>query len=168
MLKELGIRNAIDCHTHSGGTDAYNYFVGNLPHTQAVSDLMFKARLAGVDKVVTFPFPGSTYYNTRTLVLEGRREPSGFQDFPYQTENRVLVSDCEQFKGDIFPFACIDPNTEVHKQIDFLRELLDSGKIYGLKFHTLACGCGAEKLITSGFAEFAQGNNLPILVHSGP
>lgn len=165
-LKELGI-NIVDSHTHSGGTDTYNYFIGNTPHTQAVGDLALKASLAEVDKVITTPFPGSSYYDARILVEEGRREPSGLQDFPYQKENLVLVSDCKRIGEMFIPFACIDPIHKVREQIDFLSDLHDKEQIFGLKFHSLACGCRATELRNSGVIEFAISRNLPILIHSG-
>lgn len=165
-LKELGV-NVIDSHTHSGGTDTYNFFIGNTPHTQAVGDLALKANLAGIDKVITTPFPSSSYYDARILVEEGKREPSGLQDFPYQKENLVLASDCNRI-GEVFiPFACIDPTRKVREQIAFLSKLHDKEQIYGLKFHSLACGCKATELRKSGVIEFAISRNLPILIHSG-
>lgn len=72
-LKELGINSVIDSHTHSGGTDTFNFFMGNIPHTQAVKDLALKAKLAGVNHVITTPFPGSSYFNARILVTEGKK-----------------------------------------------------------------------------------------------
>lgn len=167
MLKELGIENVIDCHSHSGGTDMFNYFSGNLPHSQSVSDLMMKVDQTGVNKIVTFPFPGSVYYDTKIMIANGNRIPSGLEEFPYQFENRTIVHDCDQHNGRVLPFACIDPTTEVSKQIEYLQSLKDRRKIFGLKLHTLACGCSAGRLVNSGFAEFAQTNDLPIMVHSG-
>ncbi len=167
MLKEVGISGVIDCHTHSGGTDAYNYFAGNIPHSQSVADLLLKTRMSGVDRVITFPFPGSTYYNTQKLIEEGKREPSGLQRFPYEVENIVLARECGSYQEEVIPFACVDPTTEVQKQLDLISDLHSQGKIFGLKLHTLAAGCDATMLITSGIAEFAEGRNLPIIVHSG-
>jgi hypothetical protein len=167
MLKELGISSAIDCHTHSGGIDTYNYFSGNIPDSQAVNDLILKTDISGITKVITTPFPGTLYFNPKILVEEGRRVPSGLEEFPYQIENAALVKDCQQFKDKIFPFACIDPIEKPQKQMDSLQLMINDGIIFGLKLHTLASNCSAEDLIISGFADFAQDNDMPILIHSG-
>jgi hypothetical protein len=165
-LKELGIENVIDSHTHSGGTDTYNFFMGNIPHSQAVEDLELKAKLSGVNKVITTPFPGTSYFNAKVLVTEGRKEPSGQQDFPYQQENFVLVNDSKRFEI-IIPFACVDPTTKVPEQLAFIGALHDRKEVFGLKFHSLACGCTAFQIARSGIADFAIERNIPILVHSG-
>lgn len=165
-LLELGVKGVIDCHTHSGGTDTYNYFTGNIPHTQSVEDLAGKLIVNGVESAVTFPFPGSSFYNARLLV-QGQRIPSGIQDFPYQVENRVTAHDCRITGPNMIAFACIDPTTKIKEQIDALRKMCDEKLIFGLKFHSLACGCTAQKLETSGFIDFALERNLPIMVHTG-
>jgi len=72
-LKEISLDDSIDCHTHSGGVDHYNFFTGDLPMAQSVDDLVLKARLSGVAKVVTFPFPSTSYYDMRRLVLRNER-----------------------------------------------------------------------------------------------
>lgn len=166
-LKELGIDNVIDSHTHSGGTDTYNFFAGNIPHTQSVDDLILKVKIAGVDKVVTTPFPGTSYYNTGILIAENRKEPSGLQDFPYQLENITIARDCERSKEITIPFACIDPTQKVKEQLELIAKLQLNHQIFGIKFHTLASNCTSNELIKSGVAEFAVANNLPILIHSG-
>ncbi len=166
-LSELGINEIVDCHTHSGGTDTYNFFAGNIPHTQSVEDLALKARQNGVDRVVTFPFPGSSYYNARLLVTEGKRVPSGLQDFPYQVENLVTARDCQTTGQNLIAFACVDPTIKINEQVDSLRKMHGARLIHGLKLHTLASGCTAQELETSGFIDFALEKDLPIIVHSG-
>ncbi len=165
-LKELGINNVIDSHTHSGGTDTYNFFMGNIPHSQAVEDLALKVKFAGVNRAITTPFPGSSYFNARILVTEGRKERSGQQDFPYQQENFVLVNDSKRIEA-VIPFACVDPTTKVPEQLAFLGNLHDRRQIFGLKFHSLASGCRALEIAKSGIGDFAVERNLPILIHAG-
>ena len=166
-LSELGLVGVVDCHTHSGGTDTYNFFAGNIPHTQSVQDLASKTQQYGVGRVITFPFPGSSYYNARLLVEEGMRVPSGFQDFPYQVENQVTARDCKVTGQNLIAFACVDPTTKVNEQVDLLRNMCDGKLIHGLKLHTLASGCTAQELETSSFTDFALEKDLPIMVHTG-
>jgi len=166
-LKECGLNNVTDCHTHSGGVDAYNLFSGDLPMAQSVDDLVFKARLSGVTKVVTFPFPSTSYYDTRRIVLRNERCASGLQDFPYQVENMALLSGCENTDFPVFPFMGIDPSNHVREQVESLRQIYDRRKFYGLKMHTLASGATADSLVGSEFVEFAQEKDIPILIHSG-
>lgn len=165
-LKELGITGIIDGHTHSGGTDYYNQFEGNIPHTQAVEDLLLKAALAGVESVVTMPFPTTSYYNPRVLTQEHKKLPSGFQNFPYQVENLSLLRTCAFAGPRILPFVCVDPKEKTQEQLDSLGRLMEQYRIYGLKLHTLATGSTAEDLHRSGFVDFALEKNLPFLIHS--
>lgn len=167
-LKEQGITGVIDSHTHSGGTDTYNYYAGNSPHSQSVEDLTLKAILAGIETVITTPFPGSGYYDAKALVEKQIRVPSGLQDFPYEIENKVIAQDCSRATGvAMLAFACVDPMVRVNEQLALLEGLHGQGKIFGLKFHTLACGCNAKELKRSGIAEFALSKKMPILIHSG-
>lgn len=168
-LKELGIEGVIDVHSHSGSTDYYNLFSDELPNTQSVDDLLLKAKLAGVEKIVTFPLPSTSYYNPKILVEKGERRPSGLQDFPYQNENKSLLLGCKYATDSnmVFPFMCIDPSVKQKEQLDFLTNLKHDGKIFGLKLHTLATGSTALDLEKGGFVDFAISNNLPIMIHSG-
>lgn len=85
-LKELGLENAIGCHTHSGGVDLCNLYTGDLPMAQSVDDFVLKARASGLTKIVTFPFPSTGYYNIQELISRNARALSRQRDFPYQIE----------------------------------------------------------------------------------
>jgi len=124
-LKDIGLNNVIDSHTHSGGTDYYNLFNGAFPHTQGVSDLLLKARLTGVEQIVTAPFPATSYYNSLVRVREQRKEPSGLQDYPYQIENHALLLSCNLTDGQMMPFLCVDPTTKAKEQLDALSKQWD-------------------------------------------
>lgn len=165
-LHDHGIEGVIDSHTHSGGTDCYNQFNNALPHTQGLADLLFKAAVVGIDKVVTMPFPNSSYYNPRVRVREGRKELSGWQDFPYQIENRSLLYECKTVRERVLPFLCVDPTTKVEEQLEVLRQQYDEHEFSGLKLHTLATGSNANELADAGFVDFALERNSPILIHS--
>lgn len=134
---------------------------------QSVEDLVLKARLSGIAKVITFPFPSTGYYNTRELVTRNQKIPSGQQDFPYQVENLALIKGCENTDFPVLPFMAIDPSNHVHEQVESLRQIYEKRKFYGLKLHTLATGVSADKLIGSEIVEFAQEKNVPVLIHSG-
>ncbi len=168
-LKEVGINGVIDVHSHSGGIDYFNLFTGSLPLVQSVDDLASKAELAGVSKVVTFPMPSTGYYDYKVLTSEGRKQASGFQDFPYQNENESLLLGCKYASNPelFFPFMCVDPSTKQKEQLDFLSSLSKNRKFFGLKLHTLATGSTALDLESNGFADFAIAHNLPIMIHSG-
>jgi hypothetical protein len=168
-LKEIGINGVIDVHSHSGGVDYFNLFTGSLPLVQSVDDLALKAELAGVSKVVTFPMPSISYYDYKVLISEGRKQVSGFQDFPYQNENESLLLSCRHTSNSkmFFPFMGIDPSTKQKEQLDFLSSLSKDKKNFGLKLHTLATGATALELKSSGFVDFAIAHNLPIMIHSG-
>ncbi len=166
-LKEIGLVDTIDCHTHSGGVDLYNLYTGDLPMAQSVDDLVLKARSSGISKVVTFPFPTTGYYNVHELVTRNVRIPSGQQDFPYQVENMALIKGCENSDLPLLPFMAIDPSNHIQEQVDSLRQNYKKRKFYGLKLHTLATGSTADKLIGSEIVEFAQEKNIPIIIHSG-
>jgi len=166
-LKEVGLNKAIDCHTHSGGTDYFNLHRGGEPKTQSVDDLLLKARqLAGVDRVVTFPLPSSSYYDIRELATRNQKRPSGTQDFPYQLENTALIVKCKTVDN-VFPFMCIDPSTLTREQIDALQTLYEKEKFFGLKLHTAATHSKATDLAPAGFVDFALEKNIPIMIHSG-
>lgn len=168
-LKEIGIEGVIDVHSHSGSIDYFNLFAGNLPIMQSVDDLALKAKMAGVDKVVTFPLPSTNYYDYKILMSEGQKRPSGIQDYPYQNENESLLFGCKYTATPdlFFPFMCVDPSTKQNEQLDFLSKLNNEKKIFGLKLHTLATGSTALDLESGGFVDFAMANNLPIMIHSG-
>lgn len=161
-FKELGINNAWDCHTHSGGVDFYNMFKGNLPYVQSVDDLVQKANNLGVARIITFPFPSTSYYDPRE-----RGRASGLQDFPYQVENDALLKSCECYKDKVFPFLCIDPGVKQKEQLDRLTTLWNQKKFYGLKLHTLATGSRATDILKSEFPDFIIKNDIPLLIHSG-
>jgi len=165
-LRELGIQGTTDCHTHSGTLDYYNMFTKNIPYTQSVDDLMLKAKLAGIDNVVTFPFPSSSYWNIKFLVEKGEWVPSGYSDFPYQSENEILLRACKVNGGPIFPFLCIDPKTKQQEQIDYLINLWDQGKFFGLKHHSLATNTKVSDLTKSGFGDFMAERDIPLIVHT--
>lgn len=143
----------------------YNCFRGSVPYTQSVEDLVFKAQLAGVNKVVTFPFPSTCYYDPNSLVANNERKPSGVSDFPYQIENLALIKSCEQYEATVFPFSCVDPSTKQTEQLEFLAKLAAAKKIFGLKLHTLASKCTPGDLTETGFIDLAISFDLPILVH---
>lgn len=132
-----------------------------------MDDLVIKAKLSGVSRVVTFPFPSTSYYDIRRMVLTNERIPSGLQDFPYQVENMALLKGCENNEFPILPFMAIDPSNHVREQVEGLRQIYDKRKIFGLKLHTLATGITADKLLGSELIDFAQEKNIPILIHSG-
>ncbi len=165
-LRELGIQGTTDCHTHSGTLDYYNMFTKNIPYTQSVDDLMLKAKLAGVDNVVTFPFPSSSYWNIKLLVEKDEWMPSGYSDFPYQSENEILLRACEVNGGPIFPFLCVDPKVKQQEQIDYLSDLWDQGKFFGLKHHSLATNTRVSDLTKSGFGDFIAERDIPLIVHT--
>ncbi len=166
-LKELGLDRAIDCHTHSAGADYYNLLKGGLPMVQSTEDLLFKSKDSGVGKVVTFPFPNTGYYDIRMLAERGVRRSSGVQEYPYQVENRALVSECKNWKEDTLPFVSIDPTTRVEQQLDFLQRLYEEERFFGFKLHTAAAGAKADSLCNTGFIDFALEKNIPILIHCG-
>lgn len=165
-LKELGLNKAIDCHTHSGGVDHYNLFSGNLPISQSVDDLMLKSKASEIDKVITFPFPSTNYYDTRKLVESNERVNSGLQKFPYQIENMALIRGCEESSEKLLPFMCIDPSSHTKEQIDYLEKIYKRKKFFGLKLHTLAVRVKATRLERSDFIDFALNKNIPIIIHS--
>jgi len=166
-LKELGINGVIDAHTHSGGVDLYNMYCGRMPFVQSVDDLVYKAEMAGVEKVITFPFPSTGYYDTRKLIETGEIYSSGLQDFPYQIENEILIKSCEPYKNKIIPFLCIDPNRKQKEQLELLDKYWNKGKFFGIKLHTLATNSVATDILLSDFADFIEKNDIPLIIHCG-
>lgn len=154
----------IDVHTHSGSIDVYNFQIGHLPFSQSAKDLALKARMAGINLTVTFPFPTSGFYDARELV-KGKRVLSNSQDFPYQLENQAVTAGCKKQGEKLLPFVCVDPSAMAKEQLDYLSKLYDQQRFFGLKLHTVAANSSATDLGKSGFVDFAKEHNLPILVH---
>lgn len=166
-LKELGIENVIDCHTHSGGIDIINMYSGRIPYVQSVDDLVLKAEINGIDKLITFPLPSSGYFNPRSRIEKNIFEPSLLQDFPYQVENMMLIKSCEEYTKQVYPFLCIDPLRKTSEQLELLKKYWEEKKFFGLKLHTLATGTKASDILSSHLCEFIEKNNIPITIHTG-
>lgn len=158
----------IDVHSHCG-YGHYNVIKRRYPSTQSVVDLASKTKSAGIEYVVSFPFPGSTYYFDIPEIAKGNLHvPNPIEEFPYHFANRQLFYEVSLFgEGRILPFANIYPKHKEQEQADYLGRLVKEGILFGLKFHTLATQYSALALIDSPFMEIAKRYSLPVLIHSG-
>jgi len=159
----------IDIHSHCG-YGHFNVIKRRYPSTQSVVDLASKTKSAGIEYVVSFPFPGSSYYFDIPESAKGNLHvPNPIEEFPYHFANRQLFYEVSLFgKGRILPFANIYPQHEEQKQADYLEQLAKEKVLFGLKLHTLATQYSALSLSNSPFLEIARHYSLPVLIHSGP
>ncbi len=159
----------IDSHTHCG-FGHYNLIQQRYPTSQSVIDLESKTELAGIDFVISFPFPGELYYFDIFANSESDLpQHPPIEKFPYHFANRQLLYEISLFGNNrIIPFANIYPNHEEGQQADYLDELAKQGLIFGLKLHTLATQYSAEALAKSPFLDVSRAHSLPVIIHSGP
>jgi Predicted metal-dependent hydrolase of the TIM-barrel fold len=108
--------------------------------------------------------PFTLYYNPKLVVEEGKLQPSGLENFPYEAENKALLYEVGLSSGHFIPFLAIDPKEKVEKQIKFLKA---TKGYFGLKLHTIATHSSIEDLENSPFLEVLQERDIPIILHSG-
>jgi len=113
---------------------------------------------------IVFPMPFSLYYNPRLVLEKGKLQSSGWEDFPYEKENKALLYETSFSSNCFLPFLAIDPKEKVNDQVKFLR---NTKNYFGLKLHTVATQSSIEDLDGSPFLEILQQRNIPIMVHSG-
>lgn len=166
MKKEIFISEGriIDCHTHASGIDAFNYFVPRLPSTQSIAELEKKLNENGVSYCIVFPMPFSLYYNPKLAMEKGKLQPSGWEDFPYEKENKALLYETGFSSNSFLPFLAIDPKEKIENQAKFLK---NTKNYFGLKLHTAGTQSSIEDLDNSPFLEILRQRNMPIMVHSG-
>ena len=118
MSKERRINESeiVDCHTHASGIDAFNFFIPRVPSTQSIAELEEKITRNGVSHCIVFPMPCSLYYNPRVILDEGRLQPSGLEDFPYEMENKALLYEVGLSSGCFLPFLAIDPKEKIDRK----------------------------------------------------
>jgi len=163
-VNEVNEEVVVDCHTHASGIDAFNFFVPRAPSSQSINELEEKITRAGVSYCIVFPMPFTLYYNPRLALKEGKLQPSGLENFPYEVENKTLLYEVGLSSGRFIPFLAIDPKEKVEKQVEFLRK---SRRYFGLKLHTMATQSSVEDLENSPFLEILQERDIPLMVHSG-
>lgn len=67
------------------------------------------------------------------------------------------------------PFICLDPGEKVPEQLDFAAALMESYRIYGIKFNSANRGVPIRLLSEkpgSAILEFAQKHDLPLIFHA--
>lgn len=156
----------IDCHTHASGIDAYNFFIPRLPSTHSVAELERKIIDNKISYCIVFPMPFTLYYDPKEAVCNNKLQPSGLEDFPYQTENKALLHEVNFSSKSkcFFPFLAIDPNEKVNEQMNFLKE---EKNYFGLKLHTVATNSSLKDFEYSPFLELLKKRNMPLMIHSG-
>lgn len=156
----------IDVHSHVG-VDLRNLFRLRYPIAQSVRDLVLKAKLNHIDRLVVFPIPMSFYYSPVQTTGNSDWILSGFERFPYEMSNKALLYETDLFgDGMVLPFMAIHPKEKIDEQIAFLEQMALSRRMYGLKLHTITTRTTAADLIGSPFIDFPKKYNFPILIHS--
>lgn len=160
----------IDTHAHAG-FDATNIVRRRYPIAQSIVDMTRKMQSNGISFTALFPSPSDLFwFDARKVAFEGIWEQATqpAERFPYEHANIAHFTEVELFgNGKIMPFANILPGVKETEQLELLKQLRESDRLFGLKLHTLATHTHATKLIGSRFTEFAYENSLPIMVHSG-
>lgn len=157
----------IDIHTHSVGMDLHHLMIGKYPISQNIYDLSKIVRANGVDYAVTFPHCTTLYYDTPLIWEKSVFRSSGFCEFPYQYENKALLSQITNLRIDnLIPFISVSSQAKISEQVSNARRLWDEYRIYGLKFHATTERSSVKEPSFKPFIELAIELNIPILLHT--
>lgn len=174
FLQSLSAKSSeiiIDSHAHAG-SEPWNVLRKRVPTSQSIMDMVRKMKSNGVDHSIVFPCPGDPYwFDTARVAFNAEWEFSNkpSETFPYEHVNWTHFNEVNLFGGSfILPFANILPHYEEDKQIEYLQSLVELDTLFGLKIHTLATHTYNFTLGKSKIMEFANGHNLPVMLHTGP
>ena len=161
----------IDAHTHLGA-DLLFYFGGGYPYALDLPQLVAEGRRNGLDRWVAFPMPTYAGLALPRLKIERVGGADGCDKIPYAFENRRLLREVDELFPDdgrwVLSFLMVDPGRHQKAQVEELRALRKSHRFYGLKIQATIIQSPIRGLLGEGscLLDFAQAENLPILIHS--
>lgn len=163
-------KGIIDVHTHCG-IDYCNFYRGRYPLGLSCVQLNSISQSNGVDYTVTFPMPQTIYYDQYVFSKDRKllKTNNDVCMFPFYLENEYLISEIQHFGfNNIIPFCSFSLHDEVERQIEYLWNIAENKKMFGLKYHPFYDLENIMKLEEyPDFVELIEEFDLPLIVHSG-
>lgn len=160
----------IDVHTHCG-IDYCNFYRGRYPLGLSAVQLSEISQSNGIDYIVTFPMSQTIYYDQYFFSRERKllKTNNDACMFPFYLENEYLISEINHFEfNNIIPFCSFSLHEEVERQIEYLWNKVENGKIFGLKYHPFYDSENIMKIEKyPEFVELIEKFDLPLICHSG-
>lgn len=152
----------LDMHTHIG-PERFNRFYDLVPKYCSPEELDELLSQFGFSDAVVFANPFTEYFDIES-VLDDELIIADSMACPYHRENREVLETIEAFER--FSSALMIANHRGHSNLEDVKSLYrDYSSVVALKFHTLGTHTSPAALQSSGFLEFADAKELPVIVH---
>ena len=159
----------IDNHTHVGFDPLY-YLQGWSPYCLDLTRLFRESEGAGIDAFIVFPFVA--YMALDLESLKQKRIELRDDAVPYAFENRRLCDDIracpEAWQKKLWPFLMADPMRRPEAQVREWERLPADHRVHGIKIQCTTLQAKVTSLLDVGsrILDYAEANNLPLLIHS--